>query len=266
MASYSSYKKVVANDSLTPGVISDNSLALGTRKQFGVRWVFGQPCACSTGCCCLWTVPANVYKMQVEAWGAGGSGHGSCNCNRCHHHKGAGGGYYNSVFINTTPGCQYTLCAGGNSNCCRFECTGCQGCTSFVNGFNLSNFCAIGGTPGCANTDWTTTCTSAWECCIQSGSNGGSFGFGNHAGTFGSAQFRYDVGFCQCYQQHTHQTSAPLINTESFQMIGFCWVRCGCWTVPYGHGGQGAIRTFCGSGCCGQGGMGGPGLVKVTFF
>jgi len=266
MASYSSYKKVVAGDSFDSGVITDTHLATGTRRQFGVKWFYGQPCACSTGCCCLWTVPNNVYKLQIELWGSGGSGHGNCSCSRCHHYKGAGGGYYNSVQIDTVPGCQYTVCAAGAGNCCRLECVGCLGCTSYVTGYNLSNFCAIGGTPGCANTDWTTTCTSEWSCCIQSGANGGSFGFGNHAGTFGYTYFRYDVGQCHCYNTYTMSTSAPLINTEVYQNLGFCWVRCGCWTVPYGHGGQGGMSTFCGSGCCGQGGMGGPGLVKITFF
>jgi len=47
-------------------------------------------------------------------------------------------------------------------------------------------------------------------------------------------------------------------------------MRCGCWTVPYGTGGHGAMTTFCGgdSGAmgAGQGGMGGPGLVKITYF
>ena len=45
-----------------------------------------------------------------------------------------------------------------------------------------------------------------------------------------------------------------------------CSIRCGCWTVPYGHGGQNAMTTCCGSGVCGQGGTGGGGLVKITYF
>jgi hypothetical protein len=44
-----------------------------------------------------------------------------------------------------------------------------------------------------------------------------------------------------------------------------CWIRCGCWRVPYGSGGAGAMTTLCGSSCCGQGGTGGPGLVKITY-
>ena len=266
MASYASYKKVVASDSIDPGAITDVNLAPGTRRHFGVKWFFGQPCACSTGCCCLWSVPDHVRKLQIEAWGAGGGGNGACDCNRCHHFKGAGGGYYNSVQITTTPGCQYTVCAAGNGLCCRQECVGCLGCTSYVLGFNLSNFCAIGGAPGCANTDWTSTCTSAWDCCLQGGNNGGTFGFGHHTGTFGYTPFRYDVGQCHCYMQYTNTTPAPLIGTDGEQQINFCGVRCGCWTVPYGHGGQSAMNTYCATNSTGQGGLGGPGLVKITFF
>jgi hypothetical protein len=266
MASYSSYKKVVAADSLLPAAINDAALAVGTRKQYGVQWFFGQPCACSTGLCCLFTVPANVRTLQIEAWGSGGGGHGACTCDRCHHYQGAGGGYYNNVTITTAAGCQYTVCAAGNGNCCRLECTGCVGCSSYVNGFNLSGFCAIGGNGGLANGSWTTGCNSAWSCCLQAGANGGNFGFGLHSGTFGYTWFRYDVGSCHCYRTYTNTTSAPLIGTASRQIQGYCWMRCGCWTVPYGNGGQGAMATYCGTSCCGQGGMGGPGLVKITYF
>lgn len=266
MASYSSYKKIVAADSILPGSITDPNLAQGTRRQFGVKWFFGEPGACSQGCCCLWTVPANVRKIQIEAWGGGGTGNGMCDCNRCHHFKGAGGGYYNAVQVTTAPGCQYTVCAAGGGNCCRIECIGCIGCTSYVTGFGLSGFCAIGGSPGCANTDWTTACHSAFECCLNAGNNGGSFGFGLHSGTFGHTPFRYDVGNCHCYYQYTNTTSAPLIGTTMHQMIGYCAVRCGCWTAPYGHGGQSAMNTYCAQNSCGQGGTGGPGLVKITFF
>ena len=59
--------------------------------------------------------------------------------------------------------------------------------------------------------------------------------------------------------------SAPLIGTQVTQSIRECWIRCGCWIVPYGHGGQNAMSTYCGR-CCGQGGTGGGGLVKITYF
>jgi hypothetical protein len=266
MASYSSYKKIVANDSIVDGSITDEDLALGTRKHFGVQWFYGEPCTCSTGRSCAWTVPEYVTRLQIEAWGSGGSGTGACTCNRCHHYKGAGGGFYNNITISATPGTTYTVCAAGNGNCCRFECQGCFGCTSFVLGTNLSNFCAIGGYPGIADTNWAESCFSAFDCCLEAGANGGNFGFGLHGGNWGYTWFRYDVGQCHCYRQMSNTTSAPLIGTSSIQIQGYCWMRCGCWTVPYGHGGQNAMSTYCGTSCCGQGGMGGPGLVKITYF
>jgi len=270
MATYRSYKKYVTAESIVNQAVLPSALAPTTRKQYGVNWFFGAPIFCSTGCCCLWTVPAYVRKLFVEAWGAGGNGAGACSCNRCHHWKGAGGGYYNSTTIDTAPGCQYTICAGGVFPCLSQECTACQGCASYITGFNLSNFCAIGGTFACANTDWTTGCASAWSCCLAPVANGGSFGIGNHPGTFDTAYHGNLDGYgvptvCHCRLKSTAPTSAPLIGTEVCQIIGYCWFRCGCWTVPYGHGGQSAMTTYCGA-CCGQGGTGGPGLVKITFF
>jgi hypothetical protein len=261
MASYASYKKL-RNENFLDNSIQQSNIANNALASWNVLWIRGQPCVCSTGCCCLWTVPTGVKRVFIEAWGAGGSGHGACSCDRCHHQQGAGGGYYNSKTIETNPGCQYTLCAGGNSNCCRFECIGCFGCTSFVNGFNLSNFCAIGGTPGCANTSWSTACNSEFSCCLGPTDNGGDFGMGNHRGAFR----QNGMAICWCWCLAAESTGAPFLGSDVRYQVSCCWMRCGCWTVPYGAGGQGAIHVLCGTSCCGQGGMGGPGLVKVTFY
>jgi hypothetical protein len=265
MASYASYKKVDGT-SFATSTLDETKFDSGARKTFGVRWFYGNPDACSQGCCCLWTVPTGVTKLFIEMWGSGGSGSGACSCGRCQHYRGAGGGQYNSKMITSAAGCTYTICAAGNSNCCRFECQGCFGCTSYVNGYNLINFCAIGGSPGCATADWATPCNSVWDCCLQGANNGGDFGYMNHAGAFGGVEWWFGVGFCHCHLQQTQPTSAPLIGTTVQTSINYCWMRCGCWTVPYGHGGQNAMTSYCGSGCCGQGGMGGPGLVKITYF
>jgi hypothetical protein len=267
MASYASYKKVDGS-SIEANSITSTKLDPDARKTFGVKWVYGTPNSCSPGCCCLWTVPTGVNSVFFEIWGSGGSGSGACSTSRCHHYRGAGGGAYNSRVVPVQEGWTYTICAAGNGPCCRIECSGCQGCTSYVTGCNLSNFCAIGGSPACANTDWTTACHSVWDCCLQAnGTNGGDFGYMNHAGAFGAVQWWFAVGFCHCHRQHTRSTSAPLIGTEVQMSINYCWMRCACWTVPYGHGGQSAMTSYCGgSGCCGQGNMGGPGLVRITYY
>ena len=214
---------------------------------------------CAPGCCCEWVVPTGVRRVFFELWGAGGNGNGACSCNRCHHYSGAGGGYYNSKMISTAEGCSYTVCAGGVYPCLSRNCTGCNGCTSYVTGYNLSNFCAIGGYYGCANTDWSNRCFSVWSCCIAPGDNGGDFGMGNHIGAF-SGPWN-----CHCHHQHTMPTAAPFIGGTVEQSIHVCWIRCGCWTVPHGHGGMGAMSSYCGSSCCGQGGTGGSGVVKITY-
>jgi len=258
MASYASYKKVVTTQ-IIDGTVSRSVLQAGIGGAWNVLQVFGDPNFCSTGCCCLWTVPSGVKKVTFEAWGAGGNGNGACSCNRCHHYHGAQGGYYNSKTILTAPGCTYTICAGGVYPCLSNECTGCNGCASFVTGYNLSNFCAIGGATGCANDAWSTGCFSEFPCCLGPVSNGGDFGMGNHSGSAGGDEF------CHCNHVTFCTTSAPFLSGHGAHgMVYECWIRCGCYTVAYGAGGMSAMTTYCG-GCCGQGGTGGAGLVKVTY-
>ena len=262
MATYSSYKKI-KNDQIVDATIPSSALASGAFANWCVKWVYGTPNSCTPGCCCGWQVPSGVQRINFELWGAGGNGHGSCTCSRCHNWFGAGGGFYNTMTIGTTSGCTYTVCAGGVYRCCSRECVGCYGCSSYVNGHNLSNFCALGGTRGCATNSWPSSCYSEFQrCCVQPGAWGGDFAMGNHGGT----SYKQDGWDCHCYYNKGHPTGAPFIGTLGVSYaVRRCWMRCGCWTVPYGHGGQGAISTYCGSGHCGQGGQGGSGLVKITF-
>ena len=266
MANYTSYKKI-NGDQLDNGILGSTKFSTSPTSTFGVKWFYGNPCRCSAGCCCAWVVPTGVKKLWIQAWGAGGNGHGACSCSRCHHYRGAGGGLYNSVMLDTTAGCTYSVCAAGVYPCLNRECSGCNGCSSYVNGYNLSNFCAYGGSCGQANTSWETACSSAWHCCVAPTSNGGQFGMGTLRDTWSNGGYSTNRSrWCHCYVQMTTPTSAPLIGTDVHQSIRECWVRCGCWIVPYGHGGQGAMTTYCGSSCCGQGGTGGGGLVKITYF
>ena len=159
MASYSSYKKV-SNDRIIDASITSSKVQAGSFSNWCVKWVYGHPCYCTPGCCCRWTVPTGVTRITWEIWGAGGNGHGACSCNRCQNWHGAGGGYYNTRTISTNSGCQYTVCAAGVYRCCSRACTGCCGCNSYVNGYNLSNFCALGGVRGCATGDWSSNCYS----------------------------------------------------------------------------------------------------------
>ena len=260
MAQYSNYKKV-SGGGLPSGSIPATALNTTGLDTWNVKWFWGSPNECTPGCCCLWTVPTGVKRAHIEMWGAGGSGTGACSCSRCHVYRGAQGGYYNSKMIDVSEGWTYTVCAGGVYTCRNRECCGCQGCSSFTNGCNLTNFCAIGGHGGIACNSWSLGCNSYMPCCLGPATNGGDFGMGNHMG----AMWNPKGFFCHCHGKYSMPTSAPFIGTQVQVQQQFCWIRCGCWTVPYGHGGQNAQTNYCGSSCCGQGGMGGSGLVEITY-
>ena len=261
MATYSSYKKVIADNLDANTQLTDAKFCGAAGKHYGVLWVRGCLGPCHIGCCCAWTVPSKVSRITFELWGAGGNGGGACACNRCHYYRGAGGGYYNTKTIDAVPGCVYTICAGGVAPCCQFDCCGCKGCDTYVTGLNLTGFCAIGGHGGIGSTDWSSTDNSCFSCCICPGSNGGDFAMGNHAGSFSG------TWLCHCFHQQFRSTGAPFLTAGQGACggLGQCWMRCGCFNVPYGAGGSNAMSSYCGSGCCGQGGMGGSGVVKVTF-
>ena len=162
MATYASYKKIdgasIPDNTITPSALNPTGL-----DTWCVKWIHGAPASVSSGCCCLWTVPTNVRRVTFELWGSGGNGSGACSCSRCHIYAGAQGGYYNTKTIDVQSGWTYTICAGGVYPCCSFECTACAGCSSFVNGCNLSNFCAIGGQYGFAENSWSLACYSTQE-------------------------------------------------------------------------------------------------------
>ena len=265
MATYSSYKKISA-EGIDANAVDAADFSTALNATYGVKWFYGSPGTQTPGCCCLWTVPAGVKRLHIELWGSGGNGAGTCSCNRCHHFRGAGGGMYTSKMISTVEGCQYTVCAAGVYPCCSRDCTGCYGCASYVTGYNLTNFCAPGGMRGEANTSWSTRCSSDNNCCMGPNSYGSDFGVHTQGGTWSATEFVYDRGFCHCYTQSMFSGGAALIGTDVQTSIRSCWHRCGCWTVPYGSGGQTAMSTQCGSSCCGQGGTGGGGLVKITYF
>lgn len=261
MATYSSYRSV-ATEEIADNSLTDANFAPDAAKNFGVKWVYGDPGACTPGCCCLWTVPAYVKTVTFEVWGAGGNGHGACSCDRCQHYHGAQGGGYNTKTISVSPSWNYTVCAGGVYRCYSQECNGLAwGCASYVNGCNLSNYCACGGEHGIATGDWTTACFGVNSYCRAPTDNNGDFNLVPMAPGWSDANL-----FCHCHNQESFPGSAPLIGTMVVQQIRECWIRCGCWTVPYGHGGQGGMTTYCGSGACGQGGTGGSGLVRITYL
>ena len=83
---------------------------------------------------------------------------------------------------------------------------------------------------------------------------------GNHRGGYTAAWN------CHCYRHIFCSSGAPFLGGGNVTgELTECWIRCGCWDVPYAHGAQSAMTTYCG-GQCGQGGTGGSGVVKITYF
>ena len=61
MAQYSSYKKV-SGATLPAGSVTPAKLAATGLDTWNVKWVYGNPVPCTTGCCCLWTVPTGGWR------------------------------------------------------------------------------------------------------------------------------------------------------------------------------------------------------------
>tara|TARA_B100000287_G_scaffold103431_1_gene95650 strand:- start:17901 stop:18683 length:783 start_codon:yes stop_codon:yes gene_type:complete len=259
MATYGSYKKIVASQILDNS-IPDSAFADGAGPKYNVKWIRGPIGGTTSGCCCYWTVPTGVKRVTFDVWGAGGNGHGFCSWDRCHHYFGAGGGYYSTKTIAVQEGWNYTICAGGTYPCCSYECTGCRGCASYVNGCNLSNFCAWGGNRGCANTSWAEMCFSDWNCCVSPTFNGSDFAMGNMRPA-GTGPYN-----CHCYRHTWCAGNAPFLAAGTHGgHLAECWKRCACWTVPYASGGPGGMTTYCGNWDNGTGGIGGSGVIKITY-
>ena len=100
------------------------------------------------GANCTWTVPSGTTCARFQIWGAGG---GSNESRCCGFAPSGSSGAYASVIIPVSAGNNYTLCAGC-AYCCYAYSDGynqSRGDTSYVQGTNLSNFCALGGWSGC---------------------------------------------------------------------------------------------------------------------
>lgn len=134
----------------------------------GCQFIFQSSCwSCNMNdyqenCCVAWIVPSGVTCATFEIWGGGGAGAGSCCC--------AGGppgesGAYAKKTIPVSAGSCYALTLGQATDCTNTT-TGCRGCTTYITGTGLTNFCAEGGYGG------TSMCYPA--CCFSYCSCGGT--------------------------------------------------------------------------------------------
>ena len=238
------------------------------------------------GCCLQWTVPEGVSILNFEILSGGGPG-GSSGYDYDIGHGGAGGNYNEKTLcreaghFNSIAGQQsvYTLCAGGSSQCsccttCNRNCR--HGCTSFVNGDGLSNFCAIGGHGGSTSWDVMSACYNCFrgnvQCDIGNYSAGWTTNNCNEAAYGGDMCFRgiagsYQRGYDCCNEVQNHNGGPAGPYTVSGSGIGgnACTGEAACChshSAFPGGGGTGASHAT-GTPCVG--GFGAGGLIKVTY-
>jgi hypothetical protein len=282
MASYGSYKKVVA-DQFQSGAVTTAKLANSAGMCSGLLWIYNERalacvnCANAGGCveqangkCCLWTVPTGVTKVTFEIWSGGGGGAGHTCCNDCSFSTGGSGGNYATRTIAVTPGWTYTVCAGGSWPCSKSHtCVASMGCRSFVIGNNLSNFCVMGGCGGimCNGDAWgggsmgyhhTSGCANCNICGY----------FGADFGIMGTAGFKAGQSMCRCNGATSFTGQAPIIGTFQTTAVTEAWCSCGCYVNWPAGGGQSGTSSYCNDWakcCAGGSGQGGSGIVKITF-
>ena len=281
MASYSSYKKISPDSLQEANIVDDAKLDYdnGAGPPRGQLYVYSErgfrchECANTSGCvcqacgrCCNWTVPDRVSTATFEIWSGGGGGPGVVCCNCFQFAMGGGGGNYAQKTIETSPGCTYTVCAGGSWPCSRSHtCGASMGCKSFVQGQNLSNFCVVGGCGGIyCNGDQYAGRINYQSCanCNICGIFGADFGM---MGDVGSAP---GYSGCQCRARHAWTGAAPMVGKMHYSATTD-WCTCGCYVNWPAGGGQAGLSIYCGdtdSSCRGGGvGQGGSGFVRITF-
>lgn len=213
------------------------------------------------GRCCQWTVPANTKYIKFEIWGGGGGGGGSCCC-QAGNPGGAGAYAVKTICSANLGGCLYTICAGGTTSTSP-TCIGCVGCTTYVNGFNLSNFCATGGPHGDTHCFYMFChpCCITWSYCCCA--------YGGDICMPGQQSGYNSYNWCaQGFQQHAMLASA----TASGPMFGpggcingSANGSCTNWFNKSYFPGGGGMSSQSHGGNCWCGGHGGGGLVSVTY-
>ena len=234
------------------------------------------------GKCCLWTVPFGTGTIKFEVLSGGGPG-GSSGGDYDHGIGGQGGNYTAIVLTKTggsfTDGCQYTICSAGTSDCscccsCNMNCR--HGCTSFVVGAGLTNFCAIGGMGGSTNWDISSNCYNCFIGNTQCSLGNYNAGWVNHVcdtPTYGgSIEFRgtsgsYNSQYNCCAEQFSVQgsPSGPFSAPHGVGGKHRCVGNLACCSshATFPGGGGAGHATDASSACWGSFGAGG--LVRITY-
>jgi hypothetical protein len=99
------------------------------------------------GAACTFVVPSGISYVRFQLWGAGGNAGSGCCCGG----SGFGStGAYASVILPAITGCSYTIIAGAVTCSTpvlwsNYDNSTAQYGTSYIQGYGISNFCAMGG-------------------------------------------------------------------------------------------------------------------------
>ena len=235
------------------------------------------------GMCCLWTVPNGTTSIKFELLSGGGPG-GSSGGDYDFGTGGQGGNYTVKTITRNvagfTDGSQYTICAAGSSDCscccsCNMNCR--HGCTSFVTGPGLSNFCALGGMGGSTSWDIMSSCYNCFIGNVQCSVGNYNAGWVNHvcnSPTYGGdIEFRGTSGSIRrtqpdCCADVSNAPGSPTGPFAAWHGIGgkhLCVGNLACCSMhaAWPGGGGGGHGTASTDACWGSFGAGG--LVRVTY-
>lgn len=218
---------------------------------------------------CSWVVPAGVNNIFIEAWGAGGGGGGSGNCCCCSQGPGGGAGGYVAAQITTTPGCTYAMCGGtGGIYGCSACTNGGTGNTSYVTGYNLTNFCALGGGGGCSGPcNVPRTCFGYNQNNGAAGTIGTSTIVGNKIELLGEGghSFGHPVGCRNENKGGSAPFNGGIGAWMGYQVCTPDWCNCASYGGDFPGGGGAGANQSCDCASCNCGGCGAAGLVRIWY-
>ena len=238
------------------------------------------------GCCLSWTVPTGAQIIKFEILSGGGPG-GSSGWDYDIGHGGAGGNYNVKTICKdagefvSTAGTEsvFMLCSGGTSQCsccgnCNRNCR--HGCSSYVTGPGLSNFCSIGGHGGSTTWDKQSNCYNCHignQQCDLGSYNGGWVSHNCNEATHGgdmcfrgiSGSHYQQYNCCADSSSFSGGPAGPFTVSGTAVNKHWCTGDMACCSAhsAFPGGGGGGHQSGSGSTC--WGGFGAGGLVKVTY-
>jgi hypothetical protein len=140
-----------------------------------------------------------------------------------------------------------------------------MGCKSYVTGYNLSNFCVVGGCGAIARVEDQEWGQRQGKQCANCNICGV---YGADLGMMGSVGMHVGNSTCRCHGRSSFTGQAAIIGRSMQTGVSEGWCSCGCYVNWPAGGGSTGESNYCGDPamCCAKGsGQGGSGIVKITF-